>query len=123
MTEFKEIELLYKQYFNLENEIKNLIEEENYDDATERVGYRNSLIGRIANARKTAKALSAEEISKLNSFDKTLSEQSKNTINSLKQEQNEIEKIMQTENKKVKINNAYSSQTAQKQGVFLDLTE
>lgn len=123
MTDFKEVERLYNRYFNIEDEIKNLIDEENYEEAISRIPDRDKLLKTLVTARKTVPNLSKEESLKIQSYDKLLKEKNNANIEFLKMHQAEIGNNLNSTRKKVKIGTAYSMQTTQKQGVFLDVTE
>ncbi len=123
MTDYIEVERLYKQYFNFEDQIKILIDEENFDEASSVVLLRNELLTKLMNARKTLQNLTEEQARQLKEFDKLLKNKNKSNIEFLKASQTEVDKELQSTQKKVKINTAYSMQTTQKQGVFLDVTE
>lgn len=123
MTDFKEIERLYNRYFKFEEEIKNLIDSEDYEEATARIPHRDNLLKMLSNARKTASGLSQEEVLKIKSYDKLIKEKNDSNLKLLEKYQEEIGAELGKTKKKVKFTTAYSMQTTQKQGVFLDVTE
>jgi hypothetical protein len=122
MTQFKDLELLYKQFFNLTNEIASMVENEEIQAISEKLVHKERLIKKLANAKKTTK-LSQEEIEKTDLMEKELREKEQANIDSLVKMRDEIGNELRTGRKKLKINTAYSATVTQNQGVFVDLEE
>lgn len=123
MTDFKEIKRLYERYFNFENEIQKLIDEENYEEAASRVSDKNAFMEQLARAKKTASNLSEEEVNKIRNFDEKIKSKNTNDLVSLKKIKAELEINLKDTKQKVKVGNAYAMQGKQKQGVFVDIRE
>lgn len=122
MTEFAHIELIINQYFNLANEIESLIENEEYIAAADKLGYKDEIIKKLFLAQKTVK-FTDEQWQKLQSIEKKIQENEKETIRLLEKLKNETGEELQKTNKKVKITSAYDIHTEQNQGTMINYSE
>lgn len=122
MTQFKDLELLYKQFFNLTDEIASMVKNEEFQAISEKLAHKERLIKKLANAKKTTK-LTQEEIEKTDLMEEELREKEQANIDSLVQMRDEIGAELSKGRKKLKINTAYSSALNQNQSVFVDLEE
>ena len=122
MTKFCDIELLYNQFFNLEEEIRTLIEVENYDEASIKVEHKSRLMAKLFNAQKTAD-LNSEEKIKLQELTQKLKEMDKFNIRLLMELKNGVEDELKSTKQKVKVNSAYSVKRDNENGVFFDVSD
>jgi len=122
MTTFESLELVYDQFMNLSDEIKKMIEAEEFTEALDKLQDKNRLIQKLINARKTI-VVTEENKAKLEALDKQIMEKDeKNLEFSTLIHKNLGDKLKST-HKKVKVNSAYSINTGSKSGIYLNLTE
>lgn len=122
MTKFCDIELLYNQFFNLEEEIRTLIEEENYEEASLKVESKSKLMTKLFNAQKTAE-LNSEEKIKLQELTQKLREKDRLNIKLLTELKGGVEEALKSTKQKVKVNSAYSVRKEHENGVFFDVSD
>lgn len=122
MTKFCDIEMLYTQFFNLEEEIKALIEEENYEEASLKVESKSKLMTKLFNAQKTAE-LNSEEKIKLQHLAHELREKDRYNIKLLMELKNGVEEELKSTKQKVKVSSAYSMKKEHENGVFFDVSD
>lgn len=122
MTQFKDIELLCKQYFNLVSEIKDMIIQEEYDDALLKLPGGEKLIRKIFLAQKTVN-FTPEQKQKFNAIKEKIQSDEKEMIDILIKLKDEIGLTLKNNNKKIKINNAYSITNEKQQGIFINYTD
>lgn len=122
MTQFQNLELLYNQLLNLADEIKMMVDKEQYEEAVEKMQYKDKLIKKLINTKKTV-VFSPEDQEKLELIETRLQEKEQNNIklaNKIFQEMGE--NLNKTKNK-VKISSAYSVQNETNRGIFVDISE
>lgn len=122
MTQFETLELLYDQLFNLADEIKNLVENEEYDEVVTKLKYKDKLITKFLNAKKTTQ-LSVEEKEKADILDKKLSSKEHDNLAICEKIHKDLATELNLANKKVKMNSAYEIRTEKDQGQLIDTTE
>jgi len=122
MTQFKNLELLYNQFFNLADEIKTMIEQEEYNAAIIKLKYKDKLMKKLSVMKKTV-IFTDEDTSKLHVIEQKLQEKELENISYLSKLRSETEQKIQTTNKKVKVNSAYSIHSNKESGVFVDVSE
>ena len=122
MTQFKNLELLYNQFFNLADEIKTMIEQEEYNAAIIKLKYKDKLMKKLSVMKKTV-IFTDEDTSKLHVIEQKLQEKELENISYLSKLRSETEQKIQTTNKKVKVNSAYSIHSKNESGVFVDVSE
>jgi len=122
MTQFKDLELLYNQFSNLTDEISSMIELEEFELISNKVNYKERLMTRIANAKKTTK-LTEEEQEKTLLMEKTLREKEHANIEALEKMQAAVGLELRKSRNKLKVNHAYETTSREKQGVFIDIEE
>lgn len=121
MTQFEQLEGLYKQFFNLADEIKSLVENEEYIEAASRIKYKESLIKKLSLTRKTV-ILKEGEQEKVSNLEKLLVEKENENIERISYlRDNASIELMKTK-KNLKINNAYTVDKSA-QGSILDFSE
>lgn len=121
MTGFKELELIYSQFFSLTNEINNMIENEDYLSAVANLEHKDKLMNQILMAKKTLDC-TVEEKEKLRSVEKKILDSENKVLESLKKLRSEVEETLNITKKKVKLNSAYSIRSG-KQGRIIDTSE
>ncbi len=122
MTKFEDIKLIYNQFLNLSAEIKEMINEQDYDGANYKMQHSNKLINRIIAVKKTA-VLDENEQQELNKIEKKIVEDNKNLIKKLIDEKTAVGDELKEINKKIKINSAYDISAEEQQGGLIDYSE
>lgn len=122
MTQFKNIEILCEQYFNLTAELKSMIEKEEYKEALEKLDSRNNIVKKFFLAQKTVSLTAAEE-EKLRDIETKIREDEDKTIKSLQKLKNEVGEELNSTKKKFKVNSAYSKYNEKNTGTFINITE
>ncbi len=122
MTDFASVKLLFKRYSALCDEIKSLIDYEDYDSVYEVIFQKDKLIKQIAAAKRTVVYKDGEE-EELAAIEQDIKNKDAKNIEYLKklynQTGNELKKTKET----VKVNNAYARSQENKSGVFVDIEE
>lgn len=122
MTSFENLELLYNQFYNLADEIKSMIENENYKEAISKLGYKNKLIKKLITTKKTVD-LTAVDKQKLLLMDEKLKEKEQNNITFLDKLRIEVSKELNETKGKLKINTAYEIKKENNSGRMVDFSE
>lgn len=122
MTQFENVELIYKQFFNLTSEIKEMLENEEYDEVIGSLKHKDKLIKKIILVNKTAK-LSNEEKEKIDVLNNRIQESEKKILKELQKHQIEVGETLKEARKKVKLNSAYAKYPTKTQGVIIDVSE
>ena len=122
MTQFSQIELIYNQFLNLSNEIEAMIEDEDYESASEKVELKNSLIKQLSNAKNTAK-LSETQTLKMQTMEKTIKEKNDIMLANITKLKTEIEGEVKTNKQKIKLSSAYDQLPTAEQGNMIDISE
>lgn len=122
MTQFNDLELLYNQFFNLTDEITSMIEHEEYQLISDKLSYKERLLTRLANAKKTTQ-LSEEEKEKTQLMEQVLREKEQANISTLIKMQEVVGKELRLSRNKLKVNNAYEVTEKENQSVFIDIEE
>jgi hypothetical protein len=121
MTPFEQLKLLYKQLFNLSNEIKNLIIKADFDEVASRVQHKDTLIKNIINARNHLD-MSEEEKKELKAKENEIAKLEKQNIDTLTQLKGEILEELHHADAQQKINTAYDL-NPENQGSIVDFSE
>lgn len=122
MTQFQNLELLYNQLLNLADEIKMMVDKEQYEEAVEKMQYKDKLIKKLINTKKTVVFL-PEDQEKLELIEKRLQEKEQNNIELANRIFKEMGENLNKTKSKVKISSAYSVQNETNRGIFVDITE
>lgn len=122
MTEFKDLELIYNQFFNLTDEISKMIKNEDYGSAISKLKDKDKLISKILSARKTVD-FTEEQSQKLSEMEKIISENEHEILSSLEKLHDEVGEAIKMTKKKVKINSAYTMPSDKEQGRIVDFSE
>jgi len=122
MTQFESLELLYNQFNNLSDEIKDMVKNEEYSDLSTKLEDKDKLINKIMNARKTV-IIADEDKSKLEAMDKQLMEKDRENLVFASQVHKELGDELKNANKHVKMNNAYEQLPEETSGVYVNLSE
>lgn len=122
MTQFKDLELLYKQFVNLTGEIDELIKEEDYENAVIKVESKTKLTKRLALAKKTTK-LTDEQTQILTEIENQINEIDQKQLLLAKNLHAEVAKELEKTKGKVKINTAYAGYLPEEHGKIVDFTE
>lgn len=122
MTQFQNLEILYNQLINLADEIKMMVDKEQYEEAVEKMQYKDKLIKKLINTKKTV-VFSLEDQEKLELIEKKLQEKEQNNIDLANKIFEEMGQNLNKTKKKVKISSAYSVQNETARGMFVDITE
>ncbi len=122
MTEISQLELLYSQLDNLNKEIDNFLNDEEYDFALEKIKEKDTLIKNIAMASKTVE-MSAEQKEIFNNKNREISKKNFELIEKLKLQQQELTDERKAAQQKLKLQNAYSVDASKKNSVFYDNEE
>lgn len=122
MTQFETLEIIYNQLFNLADEIKNLVENERYNEVVIKLKYKDQLINKFINAKKTAQ-LTDEEMVMAEALDKKLSEKEHDNLAFCEKIHTNLADELKNTQKKVKMNSAYEIRTDKNQGHLIDTME
>lgn len=122
MTNFEQVELLYNQFSNLSDEIRELAEKEDYVAAFERLGLKDNLTKELIRAKKTIKC-SEDERKILQTTEKNLQEKDKENIRILTLIKEKMRAELNVTKKKVKMNSAYNNNPENQAGTFFDTIE
>ena len=122
MTQFANLELLYNQFFNLADEIKTMIDKEEYNEAIIKLKYKDELMKKLSVTKKTV-VFSDEDTARLHQIEQKLHDKDLENISYLSKLRNEMGQKLQNTNKKVKMNSAYDMHSKNTSGVFVDVSE
>lgn len=122
MTQYANLELLYNQFFNLAEEIKQMIEKEEYNDAIIKLSYKEKLMKKLSVTKKTV-TFTAEETAKLHQIEQKLQEKELENLNYLSKLRSEMGQILKNTKSKVKMNSAYGAFSKETSGVHVDISE
>lgn len=122
MTQFETLESLYRQLFNLADEIKSFVEAEKYNEVVEKLKYKDDLINKFINAKKTAN-LSEEEKEMTDVLDIKLREKEQENLVFCEKIHKDLADELKSTNQKVKMNSAYEIRSENEQGHLIDTTE
>lgn len=122
MTQFENIEILYNQFFNLTDEIRKLIEQEEFSLAAEKIEYKEQLILKLVNAKKTLNC-SEEEKLRMLEYEKQIKEKDKENLDFLTSLREDLKEQLTITKQKIKVSSVYRKNTENKTGVFCDLSE
>lgn len=122
MTQFKDLELIYNEYFFLVDEISSMIKKEEYFDISNKLESKERLLKKLANAKKTTK-LTTEEIEYTQKMEQQLREKEHANIELLISLKDEVAKKLSINKKKLKINNAYAISSKKDSGRLIDYSE
>lgn len=122
MTQFETLEIIYKQLFNLADEIKGLVESERYNDVVVKLKYKDQLINQFISAKKTA-GLTDEEMAMVEKLDEQLSKKEHETLAFCEKIQTGLADELKNTQKKLKMNSAYEIHTEKEQGHLIDTME
>lgn len=122
MTQFENLELIYNQFFNLADEVKCLIDREEFDAAIERIQYKDKLIKKLIATKKTVNFTPVDE-EKIYAIEKKLQAKEQENILLLQQLQDELSKKLKNNKQNVKVHSAYSMNKDKQHGFLVDLSE
>lgn len=122
MTDFASIKLLYNRYSALCDEIKSLIDYEDYESVYEVIFEKDKLIKQIAAAKRTVVYKEGEEAEHA-LIENEVKNKDAGNIEHLKNLYNQIGSELKKTQKTVKVNNAYAKSQENKSGVFVDIEE
>lgn len=121
MNQFEQLKLIYNQFFAMAENIKNMVEKEEYNEALSLVNQKEKLLKKLLLVRKAA-VLEPEEKEQLKIIEAQLSEKELENINMLRFLHEKVKSELIETNKKLKISNAYS-QNINETGKHVNLTE
>ena len=122
MTDFDQLKMIYNQFFNLADEIKSMIDSEEYNEAISRLQYKDGLIEKFALTKRSAH-LNEIERQEMLEIEAKLKEKEKTDLDFLKSLRSEVAKELQKVNSNIKMRKAYSKKDPLQQGSMLDLSE
>lgn len=122
MTQFEHLELIYNQFFNLADEIQELIEKEDYSEAIVKLKYKDKLIKKLFNTKKTVK-FTDEEAQKVLAIEQKIKEKEQSNIERLMGLQGTVGAELRSNRKKIKVNSAYEIPSDERSGSMLDVSE
>lgn len=122
MTQFEHLELIYNQFFNLADEIQELIEKEDYSEAIVKLKYKDKLIKKLFSTKKTVK-FTDEEAQKVLAIEQKIKEKEQSNIERLMGLQGTIGAELRSNRKKIKVNSAYEIPSDERSGSMLDVSE
>lgn len=122
MTQFQQLELLCFQFYNLSDEIKKLIENEEYQAAINKLNDKETLLRKLVIAKKTVD-ITDDEKNDLDILEEKIRQKDKEIINFLANLKEEVKRELTITKNKVRVNTAYSQNNEKKTGTFLDFSE
>lgn len=122
MTSVEQLELLYKQFDNLTQEIDEFLEQEEFDMVLEKVRQKDKLIKQMAMAKKTAN-LTIEETKRFDERNREISKKNFELVDKLQQMKQELAQERKETKNKIKLRNAYSVQQVEKTSNYFDSEE
>lgn len=122
MTDFKDLELIYNQLGSLSDEIDELINDEDYSLAKNKVAYRDKLFKRAMIAKRTVN-LTRENEAYLEQLESKIIAGQKKNIDKLTELRDKIKIEIQKTKKRVKLNSMYSFTPPADQGNLIDFSE
>lgn len=122
MTQFDQVEILFNQYLNLSKEIDALIQNEDYNEAANKVESMNKLVKKVYLAKKTVD-LNDEQKQKFNLMQQQIQDAQNKQIELLTELHKQVGAELKNTNEKVKINNAYDNLPKKKSGSLVDVVE
>ena len=122
MTQFADLELLYNQFLKLADEIKDLIDKEDYNEVNAKTKHKDSLIKKLFMMRKTV-ILSTEEAEKTKAIEEEIKLKEQRNLDYLKGLRAKVGDNLKVTRKKVRINSAYQAQLESKNGSIVDCLE
>jgi len=121
MTEFKQLKSIYNQLFNVADEIKSMMDKEEFNEAITKLQYKDILIEKFALTKKNI-TLTDEEKEEIVEIEAKLKKIEFRNIEFLKGLHSDVARELKKTNNSLKINRAYSKKGSQ-QGSMLDLSE
>ena len=121
MTQLNQLKCFYSQFQNLSDEIKSMIDSEEYNEAISKVLHKENLVKQFLDVRK-AVVLTEDEKKEAEAMEKDLMEQEESNIDRLMNLRGDVSSELKKTKKNLKLNNAYSVNDPNK-GSMLDLTE
>lgn len=122
MTQMETLELLGNQILQLAAEIKKMIISEDYQGVEDKLEYKENLISKFVNAKKTTEQ-SPEDEQRINLLIEKIREQEHANITLLKELRHSGEGELKNTKDKIKINSAYEIHDENNQGQYFDLIE
>jgi len=122
MTQIETIELLANHLLNLSNEIKTMINNEDYEGVQNQLEYKETLFNKFVVAKRTT-SLSDEESKKIKILEDKIMKQEHANIKLLQELRNSGESELKSTKDKIKINSAYEIKEEEAQGQYFDEAE
>lgn len=122
MTQFNDLELIYNQFFNLTEEINDMIDKEDYRSAVLELKHKDNLVKKLLMARKTV-VVTDEQKQKLDLMEKRITDNEHKILIALEKLREEVGEAIKITKKKVKVSSAYSSYSHERQGSMIDISE
>lgn len=121
MTQLEQLKNFYNQFSNLADEIKSMIDAQEYNEAITKVIQKETLVNQFLNVRKMV-TLSAEEKTEVEAIEKNLMAREKENIDRLTNLRQELSSELNKTKKNLRLNNAYTM-NKKEQGSIVDLSE
>lgn len=121
MSHTDQLKRLYNQFFNIADEIKSLVEKEEFQEALSKIQYKDTLIKKFVTEKKSI-VLSEEDKKEVQELDKLLIEKEESNLQMLKELHAKVGAELNKTNKNLKLNNAYAALNKPK-GSILDFSE
>ena len=118
--QFEQFELLYKQIFTTSNEVKKMIDAEDYESVLLLEKHKTQLVSKVLLVKKTVE-LTEEENSVIEDLKTQILKQEKENLDKMKILRDKISVELQKENSKEKIINKYE-QIEYEKGTICDYT-
>lgn len=122
MTPFEQLKSLLNQFLNLADEVKLMLESEEYNEVISKLQYKDSLIAQLAIIKKNIK-LDQEEENQIKIIESELQIKEKENIDLLEASSAQVAAELKKTNKNLKINSAYISRRDSQQGSMVDFSE
>lgn len=122
MTPFEQLKMLYAQFFNVADEIKSMVEADEYNEAISKLQYKDSLIEKLAHLKKNI-TLNPEEETEINEIEDKLKIKEQENISLLIGLRDEVSAELKKTNKNLRVNSAYNVQKNDNQGSMIDFSE
>lgn len=122
MNSFEQLKHLYHQLFNLADEIKYMIESEEYNEAISKLKHKDSLIDKLTLLKKNA-VMMPEEEAQIQSIEEEFKVLELENITLLSGMRAEVAQELKKINQNLKVNTAYIVNDENRQGSMADYSE
>jgi len=122
MSQFETITLLYQQLVNLADEIRSMIEKEEYNELMLKLNYKEALLLKFSTMRKNT-VFDQEQQQRIQKIEHVLMEKEGANVRLLESLHSDVAVELKRVNNRLKVNKAYSGQGNREPGSILNTLE